>query len=87
MLDPAGSLAEVVAAGQVTHLTVPPSVLATVEALSVLATVEAPSVLATVEDGLPDSVPTVVVAGEACPPGLAAQVGAELPGDQRVWAD
>ena len=38
-----------------THLTVPPSVLATVE------------------DGLPESVATVVVAGEACPPGLAGR--------------
>ncbi len=55
VLDPAGSLAEAVAAGQVTHLTVPPSVLATVE------------------EGLPESVATVVVAGEACPPGLAGR--------------
>ena len=53
-LPPAGSLAEVVAAGGVTHLTVPPSVLATVD------------------EPLPPSVATVVVAGEACPPGLAA---------------
>ena len=68
-LPPAGSLAEVVAAGQVTHLTVPPSVLATVE------------------DSLPGSVRTVVVAGEACPPGLAARVGAGPAGDQCVWAD
>ncbi len=64
VLPAAGSLAEVVAAGQVTHLTVPPSVLATVEA---------PSVSATVEEGLPGSVRTVVVAGEACPPGLAGR--------------
>ena len=55
VLDPAGSLADVVAAGQVTHLTVPPSVLATVE------------------DGLPPSVATVVVAGEACPVPLAGR--------------
>ncbi len=55
VLDPAGSLAEAVAAGQVTHLTVPPSVLATVE------------------DDLPESVRTLVVAGEACPVPLAAR--------------
>ena len=55
VLAPAGSLADAVVAGQVTHVTVPPSVLATVE------------------DGLPESVRTVVVAGEACPPALAAQ--------------
>ena len=53
-LPPAGSLAETVAAGRVTHLTVPPSVLASLDG------------------GLPPSVATVVVAGEACPPGLAA---------------
>ena len=64
VLAPAGSLADAVAAGQVTHLTVPPSVLATVEA---------PSLSVTVEEGLPESVRTVVVAGEACPPGLAAR--------------
>ncbi len=55
VLSAAGSLPDVVAAGQVTHLTVPPSVLATVE------------------EGLPGSVATVVVAGEACPPGLAGR--------------
>ena len=55
VLDPAGSLAEAVAAGGVTHLTVPPSVLATVE------------------DDLPESVRTLVVAGEACPVPLAAK--------------
>ena len=53
-LPPAGSLAGVVAVGGVTHLTVPPSVLASLDG------------------GLPGSVATVVVAGEACPPGLAA---------------
>ena len=53
-LPPAGSLAETVAAGRVTHLTVPPSVLASLD------------------EPLPPSVATVVVAGEACPPGLAA---------------
>ena len=51
----AGSLAEVLQAGQVTHLTVPPSVLATVDG------------------GLPESVSTVVVAGEACPLPLAGR--------------
>ena len=51
----AGSLAEVVQSGQVTHLTVPPSVLATVDG------------------GLPESVSTVVVAGEACPLPLAGR--------------
>ena len=55
VLPAAGSLPDVVAASGVTHLTVPPSVLATVE------------------DGLAGSVATVVVAGEACPPGLAAR--------------
>ena len=55
VLPSAGSLADAVAAGGVTHLTVPPSVLATVE------------------EDLPGSVATVVVAGEACPPGLAAR--------------
>ena len=69
VLPAAGSLADVVAAGQVTHLTVPPSVLATVE------------------DGLPASVATVVVAGEACPRAAGPPVGAGSPGDQRVWAD
>ncbi len=51
----AGSLAEVTASGQVTHLTVPPSVLATVDG------------------SLPESVSTVVVAGEACPLPLAGR--------------
>ena len=55
VLPSAGSLADAVAAGGVTHLTVPPSVLATVE------------------EGLPGSVATVVVAGEACPVPLAAR--------------
>ena len=69
VLDPAGSLADAVAAGQVTHLTVPPSVLATVE------------------DGLPASVSTVVVAGEACPVPLAGRWARDASADQRVWAD
>ncbi|NGN70069.1 amino acid adenylation domain-containing protein, partial [Streptomyces sp. A7024] len=50
-LPPHGSLTEVASAFGVTHVTVPPSVLATVEEL-------------------PVEVGTVVVAGEACAPGL-----------------
>nr|ADK54821.1 non-ribosomal peptide synthase [uncultured soil bacterium] len=50
-LPPHGSLADVAAAFGVTHVTVPPSVLATV-------------------DDLPESVTTIVVAGEACPQSL-----------------
>ncbi|OPF82225.1 hypothetical protein VT50_0207645, partial [Streptomyces antioxidans] len=50
-LPPQGSLSETVAEYRVTHATVPPSVLATVEEL-------------------PESLRTLVVAGEACPPGL-----------------
>ncbi|MBI0385426.1 AMP-binding protein, partial [Streptomyces albiflaviniger] len=51
MLPPNGSLSEVVAEFGVTHVTVSPSVLATVEEL-------------------PESLGTVVVASEVCPPGL-----------------
>ncbi|NGN66780.1 amino acid adenylation domain-containing protein [Streptomyces sp. A7024] len=50
-LPPHGSLTEVASAFEVTHVTVPPSVLATVEEL-------------------PAAVRTLVVAGEACSPGL-----------------
>ncbi|MBI0319116.1 non-ribosomal peptide synthetase, partial [Streptomyces javensis] len=50
-LPPQGSLSETVAEYGVTHATVPPSVLATVEEL-------------------PESLRTLVVAGEVCPPGL-----------------
>uniref|UniRef100_UPI0021D180A4 non-ribosomal peptide synthetase n=1 Tax=Streptomyces lycopersici TaxID=2974589 RepID=UPI0021D180A4 len=50
-LPPQGSLSETVAEYGITHATVPPSVLATVEEL-------------------PESLRTLVVAGEACPPGL-----------------
>ncbi|MET9549884.1 amino acid adenylation domain-containing protein [Streptomyces sp. NPDC006627] len=51
-LPPHGTLADVAAEFAVTHMTVPPSVLATV-------------------DALPDTVSTLVVAGEECPPWLA----------------
>ncbi|MEU5223406.1 non-ribosomal peptide synthetase [Streptomyces toyocaensis] len=51
-LPPRVSLAEALERWDVTHVTVPPSVLATA-------------------DVLPESLETVVVAGEACPPGLA----------------
>ncbi|WAP59563.1 non-ribosomal peptide synthase/polyketide synthase [Streptomyces sp. S465] len=50
-LPPNGALGEAVAEFGVTHVTVPPSVLATVE-------------------GLPESLRTLVVAGEVCPQGL-----------------
>ncbi|MEV4258995.1 AMP-binding protein, partial [Spirillospora sp. NPDC049652] len=50
-LPPAGRLEDVLADLAVTHVTVPPSLLATVERL-------------------PESVRTLVVAGEACPPDL-----------------
>ncbi|MBL1118953.1 amino acid adenylation domain-containing protein, partial [Streptomyces sp. 110] len=53
-LPPQGSLSETVAEYGVTHATVPPSVLTTV-------------------DELPESLRTLVVAGEACPPGLVAR--------------
>nr|ALK27916.1 non-ribosomal peptide synthase [Streptomyces sp. DSM 11171] len=53
-LPPLGTLDEVTKEFGVTHLTVPPSVLATVREL-------------------PDSVTTLVVAGEACPPSLVAR--------------
>ena len=56
-LPPAGSLGGVVAECGVTHVTLPPSVLAALPA----------------EDGVLAGVGTVVVAGEACPPGLAAR--------------
>nr|WP_078593585.1 non-ribosomal peptide synthetase [Streptomyces sp. NRRL S-920] len=51
-LPPHGVLADVAAEFGVTHMTVPPSVLATV-------------------DALPDTVETLIVAGEECPPWLA----------------
>ncbi|WIM94469.1 amino acid adenylation domain-containing protein [Actinoplanes oblitus] len=51
-LPPQVSLAEAIGRWDVTHVTVPPSVLATA-------------------DDLPELLATVVVAGEACPPGLA----------------
>ncbi|QES45326.1 non-ribosomal peptide synthetase [Streptomyces venezuelae] len=51
-LPPHGSLAELAAEFGITHMTVPPSVLGTV-------------------DALPDTVETLVVAGEECPPRLA----------------
>ncbi|UBU14936.1 non-ribosomal peptide synthetase [Nonomuraea gerenzanensis] len=51
-LPPRVSLAEALRRWEVTHVTVPPSVLATA-------------------DALPAGLETVVVAGEACPPGLA----------------
>ncbi|MYY86183.1 amino acid adenylation domain-containing protein [Streptomyces sp. SID335] len=51
-LPPHGSLDEVAAEFGITHMTVPPSVLGTV-------------------DALPDTVETLVVAGEECPPRLA----------------
>ncbi|MEV5976565.1 amino acid adenylation domain-containing protein [Streptomyces sp. NPDC052114] len=51
-LPPHAELADVAAEFDVTHMTVPPSVLATV-------------------DALPDTVETLVVAGEECPPWLA----------------
>jgi non-ribosomal peptide synthase protein (TIGR01720 family) len=51
-LPPQVSLAESLERWDVTHVTVPPSVLATA-------------------DALPERLETVVVAGEACPPGLA----------------
>ncbi|EXU62904.1 peptide synthetase, partial [Streptomyces sp. PRh5] len=53
-LPPQGSLSGTVAEYGVTHATVPPSVLATVEEL-------------------PESLRTLVVAGEVCPPGLVAR--------------
>ena len=56
-LPQAGSLGGVVAECGVTHVTLPPSVLAALPA----------------EDGVLAGVGTVVVAGEACPPGLAAR--------------
>ncbi|MFI7323058.1 amino acid adenylation domain-containing protein, partial [Streptomyces venezuelae] len=51
-LPPHGSLDELAAEFGITHMTVPPSVLGTV-------------------DALPDTVETLVVAGEECPPRLA----------------
>ncbi|MFI1683191.1 amino acid adenylation domain-containing protein, partial [Streptomyces sp. NPDC020607] len=51
-LPPHGSLEEIAAEFGITHMTVPPSVLGTV-------------------DELPDTVETLVVAGEECPPRLA----------------
>ncbi|WP_157869181.1 amino acid adenylation domain-containing protein, partial [Streptomyces atriruber] len=51
-LPPHGSLEELAAEFGITHMTVPPSVLGTV-------------------DALPDTVETLVVAGEECPPRLA----------------
>nr|ADU56134.1 hypothetical protein CA915-13 [uncultured organism CA915] len=53
-LPPQVSLAEALERWDVTHVTVPPSVLATA-------------------DVLPERLATVVVAGEACPPGLASR--------------
>ena len=50
-MPPAGRLEDVLAGSKITHVTVPPSLLATVESL-------------------PESLGTVVVAGEACPPSL-----------------
>ncbi|MFI6318520.1 amino acid adenylation domain-containing protein [Nonomuraea sp. NPDC050556] len=58
-LPPRVSLAEALTRWDVTHVTVPPSVLATAEAL-------------------PSGLETVVVAGEACPPGLANRWSAGL---------
>ncbi|QYC40287.1 A50926 NRPS, modules 1-2 [Nonomuraea coxensis DSM 45129] len=58
-LPPAVSLAEALRRWEVTHVTVPPSVLATA-------------------DALPAGLETVVVAGEACPPGLANRWSAGL---------
>jgi len=55
-LPPGGSLGGVLGRYGVTHVTLPPSVLAAVAA-----------------DGLPAVTGTVVVAGEACPPGVAAR--------------
>ncbi|MBT2508338.1 amino acid adenylation domain-containing protein, partial [Streptomyces sp. ISL-98] len=53
-MPPFGRLEDLLDEFAVTHVTLPPSVLASV-------------------DGLPDALGTVVVAGEACPPGLVAQ--------------
>ncbi|MBG6094018.1 amino acid adenylation domain-containing protein, partial [Actinomadura viridis] len=53
-MPPRGRLEDLVTEYGVTHVTLPPSMLATVEEL-------------------PDGLGTVVVAGEACPPGLAAR--------------
>ncbi|MFG2231294.1 amino acid adenylation domain-containing protein [Streptomyces sp. NPDC048723] len=50
-MPPRASLGDAVRRWRITHVTVPPSVLA-------------------VEDDLPDSLETLVVAGEACPPAL-----------------
>ncbi|MFJ8795269.1 amino acid adenylation domain-containing protein, partial [Streptomyces sp. NPDC102462] len=57
-LPPRVTLAEAVRHWGATHVTVPPSVLAT-------------------EDELPDTLRTLVVAGEACPPGLADRWAAD----------
>ncbi|MFD9729917.1 amino acid adenylation domain-containing protein, partial [Streptomyces sp. NPDC059072] len=55
-MPPFGRLEDLLDDFAVTHVTLPPSVLASV-------------------DRLPDSLTTVVVAGEACPPGLVAEWG------------
>ncbi|MFF4764683.1 amino acid adenylation domain-containing protein, partial [Streptomyces sp. NPDC001292] len=65
-MPPFGRLEDLLDDFAVTHVTLPPSVLAGV-------------------DRLPDSLATVVVAGEACPPGLVAEWASSASSSRRLF--